>query len=228
TTPTLSEALAVTLVVPPTVAPETGEVMLTVGGVVSLNTVTVSAAEVVRLPAASGATAVSVCGPLLAVVVFQETEYGAAASSTPRLAPSSRNCTPTTPTLSEALAVTLVVPPTVAPETGEVMLTVGGVVSLNTVTVTAEQASGLQAASRASVVSVCAPWLAVALPPRRSSGRAASSTPRLAPSSRNCTPTTPTLSEALAVTLVVPPTVAPETGEVMLTVGGVVSLNTVT
>src|SRR5207249_8268278 len=67
TTPTLSEALAVTLVVPPTVAPETGEVMLTVGGVVSLNTVTVTAAEVVRLPAASRATAVSVCEPLLAV-----------------------------------------------------------------------------------------------------------------------------------------------------------------
>src|SRR5204863_405764 len=103
--------------------------IVTEGGVVSLNTVTVTAAEVVRLPAASRATAVSVCEPLLAVVVFQETEYGAAASSTPRLAPSSRNCTPTTPMLSEALAVTLVVPPTVAPETGEVMLTVGGVVS---------------------------------------------------------------------------------------------------
>src|SRR2546429_8954320 len=103
--------------------------MLTVGGVVSLNTVTVTAAEVVRLPAASRPSAPSVCEPLLALVVFQDTEYGAAASSTPRLAPSSRNCTPTTPTLSEALAVTLVVPPTVAPEIGEVMLTVGGVVS---------------------------------------------------------------------------------------------------
>src|SRR5436190_2007738 len=114
--------MAVTRGGPPRVAPETGEVMLTVGGVVSLNTVTVTAAEVVRLPAASRATAVSVCEPLLAVVVFQETEYGAAASSTPRLAPSSRNCTPTTPTLSEALAVTLVVPPTVAPETGEVKI----------------------------------------------------------------------------------------------------------
>src|SRR5437773_12530181 len=94
--------------------------MLTVGGVVSLNTVTVTAAEVVRLPAASRATADSVCEPLLAVVVFQETEYGPAASSTPRLAPSSRNCTPTTPMLSAALAVTLAVPPTVAPERAEV------------------------------------------------------------------------------------------------------------
>src|SRR5439155_3250029 len=66
--------------------------IVTEGGVVSLNTVTVTAAEVVRLPAASRATAVSVCEPLLAVVVFQETEYGAAASDSPWLAPSSRNC----------------------------------------------------------------------------------------------------------------------------------------
>src|SRR5436190_593068 len=103
--------------------------MLKIGRASWRDSVTVTAVEVVRLASASRATAVSVCEPLLAVVVFQETEYGAAASSTPRLAPSSRNCTPTTPTLSEALAVTLVVPPTVAPETGEVMLTVGGVVS---------------------------------------------------------------------------------------------------
>src|SRR5438445_5372962 len=108
---------------------EAAELMVTEGGVVSLNTVTVTAAEVVRLPAASRATAVSVCEPLLAVVVFHDIEYGVAVSSAPRLAPSNRNCTPTTPTLSEALAVTLVVPPTVAPETGEVMLTVGGVAS---------------------------------------------------------------------------------------------------
>src|SRR2546425_2793048 len=37
----------------PTVVPEAGELMLTVGGVVSLNTVTVTGAEVVRRPAAS-------------------------------------------------------------------------------------------------------------------------------------------------------------------------------
>src|SRR5437773_1118566 len=202
--------------------------MLTVGGVVAFPYAAVFGSEVVRLPAASRATAVSVCEPLLAVVVFQETEYGAAASSTPRLAPSSRNCTPTTPTLSEALAVTLVVPPTVAPETGEVMLTVGGVVSLNTVTVTAAEVVRLPAASRATAVSVCEPLLAVVVFQETEYLHDAPPISRLAPSSRNCTPTTPTLSEALAVTLVVPPTVAPETGEVMLTVGGVVSLNTVT
>src|SRR5437879_2641872 len=193
---------------------------LTVGGVVSLNTVTVTAAEVVRLPAASRATAVSVCEPLLAVVVFQDTEYGAAVSSAPRLAPSNRNCTPTTPTLSEALAVTLVVPPTVAPETGEVMLTVGGVVSLNTVTVTAAEVVRLPAASRATAVSVCEPLLAVVVFHDIEYGVAVSSAPRLAPSNRNCTPTTPTWSEALAVTVVGPPPVAPHAGDVMLTQGG--------
>src|SRR5205809_814318 len=155
--------------------------MLTVGGVVSLNTVTVTAAEVVRLPAASRATAVSVCEPLLAVVVFQETEYGAAASSTPRLAPSDRKCVVTGTMLSEALAVTLVVPPTVAPETGEVMLTVGGVVSLNAVTVTAAEVVRLPAASRATAVSVCEPLLAVVVFQETEYGAAASSTPRLAP-----------------------------------------------
>src|SRR2546428_8778058 len=43
--------------------------------------------------------------------------------------PSSWNWTPTTPALSEALALTLIVPETLAPETGEVMLTVGAVAS---------------------------------------------------------------------------------------------------
>jgi hypothetical protein len=39
------------------------------------------------------------------------------------------NWTPATPTLSEASAVTLIVPETVAPDAGDVILTVGGVVS---------------------------------------------------------------------------------------------------
>src|SRR5437762_4803490 len=126
--------------VPETLAPDVGDVIDTVGGVVSggapFETVTATATEVARLPAASRATAVRLCEPLLAVVVFHETEYGAAVTSAPGLRPSSRNCTPTTLTLSEALAVTLIVPATMVPEAGEVMLTAGGVVSLNTVTVT--------------------------------------------------------------------------------------------
>ena len=50
-------------------------------------------------------------------------------SSAPRFAPSRRNWTPATPTLSEAVAVTFVVPETVAPWAGAVTETVGGVVS---------------------------------------------------------------------------------------------------
>src|ERR671922_2817745 len=64
------------------------------GGVVVLETVTVTGADVPRLPSASRAIAVSVCGPLLKAVVFQETAYGAVVSSTAD--PSSiRNSTPT-------------------------------------------------------------------------------------------------------------------------------------
>src|SRR5439155_21030177 len=95
----------------------------------ALSTVTLTAAEVALFPVASRATAVTLCKPLLAVVVFQETEYGATVSSTPRIAPSSLNCTPTTPTLSVARAATVTVPANVAPALGEVRLTVGDVVS---------------------------------------------------------------------------------------------------
>ncbi len=73
-TPSLSEALAVTAMVPETVEPDEGDVMLTVGGEVSLKTVTVTALEVVVFPAASRARAVRVWEPLPAAVVFQETE----------------------------------------------------------------------------------------------------------------------------------------------------------
>src|SRR6266853_1200398 len=205
--------------------------MLTVGGVVSgggpLDTVTVIGAEVVRLPAASRATAVRVCEPLLAAAVFQEIEYGALMSSAPKLAPSILNCTPATPTLSEALAVTVTVADTVSPFPGEVMLTAGGVVSgggaLDTVTVTGAEVVRLPAASRATAVMVCEPLLAVAVFQEIEYGALVSSAPKLAPSILNCTPATPTLSEALAVTLVAPETVAPEAGDVTLTVGGVVS-----
>src|SRR3989442_1790108 len=95
----------------------------------ALSTVTVTAVEGAVLPAASRATAVRLWAPLATRVVFQEIEYGAAVISAPRLAPSSLNCTPTTPTLSVALAETVIVPETVAPATGAVSATVGGVVS---------------------------------------------------------------------------------------------------
>src|SRR6266849_72305 len=110
------------------------------GGGAALDTVTVTGAEVARLPAASRATAVSACDPFATLVVSQGTEYGAVVSSAPSAALSTKNCTPATPTLSEALAVTVVVPETGVPDPGDVILTVGGVVSagaaLDTVTVT--------------------------------------------------------------------------------------------
>ena len=129
----------------------------------SLDTVTVTGSDVVRLPAASRAIAVSVCEPLLEPVVFQETAYGAVVSSTPD-APSIRNSTPITPTLSEASALIVIVPTTVLPAAGEVMETVGGAQSepsFDTVTATGLEVVAFPAASRAVAVSVCEPLPAV-------------------------------------------------------------------
>src|SRR2546422_7251799 len=101
--------------------------IVTVGGVMSLDTVTVTGLDVHSVPRSpSLATAVRVCEPLLVVVVFQETEYGAEVSSAPRLLPSSLNWTPATvrlPTMV-TLAVTGTVPLTVEPEAGAVTLTI--------------------------------------------------------------------------------------------------------
>src|SRR5207248_818390 len=104
------------------------------GAVVSgtLLTVTVTAEEAAAFPAASRARAVRVCDPLAAAVLSQVTAYGAAVSSAPRVAPSSRNCTPATPTLSEALAETVTGPETVSPSAGAVSDTAGAVVSETT------------------------------------------------------------------------------------------------
>src|SRR5262245_29705874 len=76
----------------------------------ALDTVTVTPPEVDWLPAASRARAVIVCAPLVAPVVFHEREYGVVRSSAPRTTPSNKNCTPTTPTLSAALADSVTVP----------------------------------------------------------------------------------------------------------------------
>src|SRR5437773_2645292 len=93
---------------------------------VVLLTVTLCAAAVVVLPAASRATAVSACGPLATPVVFHVWVYELAVSSAPRFAPSSLNCTPTTPTLSVAVAaIVTAAPDTVAPAAGAVIATVG-------------------------------------------------------------------------------------------------------
>jgi hypothetical protein len=175
--------------VPETVDPDEGDVLLKVGGVLTLETVTVTALEVVAFPAASRARAVSVCEPVLAVVVFQETEYGALVSSAPRLAPSSLNWTPATPMLSEAAAATVMVPETVDPDEGDVTLTVGGVVSgggpLDTVTVTGSELHRTPRRSRPTAVSVWEPFPLVVVSQETEYGAAVSSAPRLAPSSLN-------------------------------------------
>src|SRR5439155_25191815 len=72
-TPTLSVALAETEIAPETMEPADGAVMETAGGVVSA-TVTLTAVAVAVLPAASRATAVSVCAPMAATAVFQLVE----------------------------------------------------------------------------------------------------------------------------------------------------------
>src|SRR5882724_10941315 len=197
------------------------------GGGAALDTVTVTGADVVRLPAASRATAVIVCGPSLDAVVSTETEYGAVRSSAASATPSPKNCTPTTPTLSAALADNVTVPLSVPPFAGAVMFTVGGVVSaggpLATVTVTGADVVLLPAASRATAVMVCGPLLVVVVSMEIEYGALRSSAASAIPSPKNCTPTTPTLSAALAASVTVPLTVAPFAGAVMPTVGGVVS-----
>src|SRR5262245_53200501 len=98
--------------------------------VVPFDTVTVTEAEGLWFPAASRATAVSVWVPFEVPVVFQLVKYGADRSSRPRLAPSSLNCTPATPTLSLAVAETdTPLPDTVAPPAGLVSETDGADVS---------------------------------------------------------------------------------------------------
>src|SRR5258706_14328532 len=104
-------------------------------------------ADVVKLPAASRATAVKVYHPLGTVLVSAETREGAAVTSVPRLMPLYLNCTPATPRLSDAVALTVIVPVTLDPAAGEVTLTGGGVASggscVSTVTGVAVQAEHL-------------------------------------------------------------------------------------
>src|SRR5688572_5098045 len=99
------------------------------GGGAVFETSTVMVVAVLTLPAASRATAVRVWAPSATAVVFHDVEYGAVVSSAPRLTPSRLNWTPTTPTLSLALAVTEIVPNTAAPAAGAVTDTDGAVPS---------------------------------------------------------------------------------------------------
>ena len=81
-------------------------------------------------PAASRAVAVKVYEPAARDEASQVAEYGEATSSVPRLAPFTLNWTPATPILSEAEAVIWMLEGArVTPLIGEVMETVGAVVS---------------------------------------------------------------------------------------------------
>src|SRR5262249_8090146 len=105
------------------------------GGGPGRTTVTTVPADVVVFPAKSRATAVSVCEPAEAEVASQTMEYGEAVSSAPRFTPSSLNCTPATPPLSEAVADTATpIPLTLAPPAGAVREIVGATVSGGAVT----------------------------------------------------------------------------------------------
>src|SRR5687768_17748786 len=99
-------------------------------------TVTVIGVDRVWLPCASRATAVITCAPLLTPTEAQLKEYGADTSSLPTGTESISNCTPTTPTASDASAVRFTMPDTCAPSAGAVMLTAGGVTSVATTALT--------------------------------------------------------------------------------------------
>jgi hypothetical protein len=85
-----------------------------------------TAALVVVCPPALLATAVSKWLPLESVVVLSEKLKGALVTAGPALVPSTLNRTLVV--LADALVEMVTVPETVAPEAGEVMATVGGVV----------------------------------------------------------------------------------------------------
>jgi hypothetical protein len=122
-----ADTLTVTLIVPETVVPETGEVMETLGGTggsgFALLMLIETAALVAVCPAAVLTLAVSEWPPLESAAVLSEKLKGALVTAAPALLPSTMNCTLVV--FAETLTVTVIVPETVAPATGEVMETVG-------------------------------------------------------------------------------------------------------
>ena len=125
----------------------------------TLDTVTVTDADVPKLFELSLATAVSTCVPLGVPIVFHGIEYVPefpVVTSVPKLLPSSVNCTPAIATLSVAVALIVMLPATKVPPTGDVIETFGGVVSTaNVVTVAgADCAETLPVGSDAETVYV--------------------------------------------------------------------------
>jgi len=71
----------------------------------------------------------SLIEPSSSVVVFQSNEYGSVLSVTPVVTPFTHNSTLSTPSLSDDIQLIETITETVEPSCGEVMVTVGGVVS---------------------------------------------------------------------------------------------------
>ncbi len=207
---------------PETVAPEVGEVMEILGGVVSplLFTLIETAALVAVCAAALLATAVSEWLPLESVAVFSERLKGALDTAAPELLPSTLNCTLTV--FADTLVATFMVPETLAPEVGDVMDTVGGAVTVFfTVIETAALVAVCAAPLLATAVSEWLPLESVAVFSERLKGALDTAAPELLPSTLNCTLTV--FADTLVATFMVPETLAPEVGDVMDTVGGAVT-----
>jgi hypothetical protein len=229
-TATLSEAVALILIVPETVPLFVGDVIEIVGGVVSTDeffTVTLTLELIPEFPAESFATARSVCTPFVLFVVSHEKLYGAVVSAPPRLAPSNWNCTLAieAPALAFAFALTIAVPDTAAAFAGAVIETVGGVVSPDeffTVTFTVELVVEFPAESFATARKACVPFVLFVVSHEKLYGALVFAAPRLAPSNWNCTLAieAPALAVAFALTIAVPDTVAAFAGAVIETVGG--------
>ena len=81
------------------------------------------------LPAASRASALTIYVPGTSVVVSHVRSQGALVTSFSRFVPFKRNCTPTTSTLSVAVACNVMVPDTSWPSVGLIIVITGGSVS---------------------------------------------------------------------------------------------------
>ena len=193
----------------------------------TFETVTLTGAEVVVFGAASRARAVSVWAPFAVAVVSHETEYGDVVSSAPRLFPSSRNCTPTTPTLSDGVRRHGHRARHRRAGRRRRQRHVGGGVVSAFDDRHAHRRRGRRCSSprhaRRARQRVRRRSVAVAVSHDTEYGAVVSSAPRLFPSSRNCTPTRPRCPTAFADTVTEPDTVAPPLGAVSDTDGAVVS-----
>jgi hypothetical protein len=209
--------------VPDTVVPVAGAEIATVGAVTSELEIVTETDAVVLFPAASLAIAESVYVPFACDVVLNEYVYGVAVSSLPRFDPFSWNCTPTTPILSDAVAVIATVPDTVAPVAGAEIATVGAVTSELEIVTETDAVVLFPAASLAIAEIVYVPFACEVVLNEYVYGEAVTSLPRFDPFNWNCTPATPILSDAVAVMATEPDTVAPVAGAEIATVGAVTS-----